>query len=84
MALLDLAATASVWEPTVEVEQGPVPDQARPPELRAVLRRVALNLLVACVIPGIVFYCCYLAFGVWPAIVAGLCWSYGAIGIRAT
>jgi len=83
MAMLDLAASASVWQPEVQVEQGPVPDPPPHPELRAVLRRVALNLLIACVIPGIVFYSCYLAFGVWPAIVAGLCWSYGAIGFRA-
>jgi hypothetical protein len=83
MALLDLAASASLRQPVAEVEQGPVLEPPPHPELRAVLRRVALNLLVACVIPGIVFYCCYLAFGVWPAIVAGLCWSYGAIGFRA-
>ena len=47
---------------------------------QAVLRRVGLNLLVACVIPGIVFYSLFAAFGVWPAIVAALAWSYGAIG----
>jgi hypothetical protein len=53
------------------------------PGLVAILRRVALNLLVAMVIPGFVFYSLYIALGVWPAIVGALCWSYGAIAFRA-
>ena len=53
------------------------------PWLRSVLRRVGINLLVACVIPGIVFYSMFVTFGVWPAIVASLAWSYGAIAVRA-
>ena len=78
MALLDLPASASLRQPAAEVGQGPVP-----PQLRSVLRRVGMNLLVACVIPGIVFYTMFMTFGVWPAIVASLTWSYGAIAIRA-
>jgi len=78
MALLDLPAVASLPESAAEVEQGPVH-----PQLRSVLRRVGLNLLVACVIPGIVFYSMFVTFGVWPAIGASLTWSYGAIAVRA-
>ena len=78
MALLDLHASASLGQPAAEVGQGPVH-----PQLRSVLRRVGINLLVACVIPGIVFYSMFVTFGVWPAIVASLTWSYGAIAIRA-
>jgi Protein of unknown function (DUF3159) len=78
MALLDLPASATLRQPAAEVEQGPVH-----PQLRSILRRVGLNLLVACVIPGIVFYSMFVTFGVWPAIVASLVWSYGAISIRA-
>ena len=78
MALLDLPASATLRQPAAEVGQGPVP-----PQLRSVLRRVGMNLLVACVIPGIVFYTMFTTFGVWPAIVASLTWSYGAIAIRA-
>jgi intracellular septation protein A len=78
MALLDLPATATLRQPVAEVGQGPVP-----PQLRSILRRVGLNLLVACVIPGIVFYTLFVAAGVWPAIVASLIWSYGAISVRA-
>jgi len=79
MALLDLHADASLRLPVAEVEQGPVHPH---PQLRTVLRRVGVNLLVACVIPGIVFYSMFVTFGVWPAIVASLTWSYGALAVR--
>jgi Protein of unknown function (DUF3159) len=79
MALLDLPATASLRRPGAEVEQRPV----QHPLLGAVLRRVGVNLLVACVIPGVVFYSLFVAAGIWPAICAALCWSYGAIAFRA-
>ena len=79
MALLDLPASATLRRSAVEVGQGPVLH----PQLRSVLRRVGVNLLVACVVPGIVFYSMFVTFGVWPAIVASLTWSYGAIAIRA-
>src|SRR6187551_2790697 len=78
MALLDLPASATLRQPAAEVERGPVH-----PQLRSILRRVGMNLLVACVIPGIVFYTMFVTFGVWPAIGASLTWSYGAVTIRA-
>jgi hypothetical protein len=77
-ALLDLHAVASLQQP-VEVGQGPVPH----PDLGAVLRRVGLNLLVACVVPAVVFYSLFVTFGIWPAIGAAIVWSYGAIAVRA-
>jgi intracellular septation protein A len=83
MALLDLHADASLRLPAAEVEQGPVQLAGHHPKLLSILRRVGINLLVACVIPGIVFYTLFVSFGVWPAIVAGLVWSYGAIAVRA-
>jgi intracellular septation protein A len=79
MALLDLHASASLRQPAPEVGQGPVPH----PQLRSVLHRVGVNLLVACVAPAIVFYSLFLALGIWPAIGAALAWSYGAIAVRA-
>ena len=79
MALLELPADASLRLPAGKGGQGP----AQHPCLRAVLSRLGLNLLVACVIPGILFYCLFVALGVWPAIVGGLAWSYGAISFRA-
>jgi hypothetical protein len=77
MTLLDLPAAASQPRHT-EAVTGPVH-----PDLRAVLKRVGVNLLVACVVPAVVFASLFTAFGVWPAIMAGLAWSYGAIAVRA-
>jgi intracellular septation protein A len=53
------------------------------PSLPTVLRRLALSLTIACVIPAALFFSCFRAFGVWPAIVVALAWSYGAIAWRA-
>jgi intracellular septation protein A len=48
-----------------------------------VVRRVSLSLLIAVVIPAVVFYVCFVVAGIWPAIVAALVWAYGAIAWRA-
>ena len=53
------------------------------PSLPTVLRRLGLSLTIACVIPAALFFSCFKAFGVWPAIVVALVWSYGAIAWRA-
>jgi len=53
------------------------------PRLGAVVRRVGLSLVIACVIPATLFYTCFRAYGVWTAIVVALGWSYGAIAWRA-
>ncbi len=53
------------------------------PCLGAVIRRVALSLLIACAVPATVFYVCLRLEGVWVAIFAALAWSYGAIAWRA-
>ena len=54
-----------------------------PPQLGAVIRRVALSLLIACVVPAALFYGFFVVAGIWTAIVAALGWSYGAIAWRA-
>ena len=53
------------------------------PSLITVIRRVSLSLLIAVVIPTVVFYGVFVLAGVWTAIVAALAWSYGAIAWRA-
>ena len=53
------------------------------PTLSSVLRRVSLSLLVAVVVPAVVFYGVFVLAGVWTAIAAALAWSYGAIAWRA-
>ena len=63
----------------------PDPAGAAPhrPSLTAVTTRVSLSLLIAVVIPAVVFYGVFVLAGVWTAIVAALLWSYGAIAWRA-
>lgn len=53
------------------------------PSLLAVIKRVSLSLLIAVVIPAVVFYGVFVLAGVWTAIIAALAWSYGAIAWRA-
>ncbi|WP_182525348.1 VC0807 family protein [Nocardioides dongkuii] len=53
------------------------------PRLLTIVRRTAASLLVACVVPAVLFCTVMLTLGVWPAIIAALAWSYGAIGWRA-
>ena len=53
------------------------------PSLVAVVRRVSLSLLIAVVIPAVLFYSVFALAGVWNAILAALVWSYGAIAWRA-
>ncbi len=53
------------------------------PSLVAVIKRVSLSLLIAVVIPAVVFYGVFVLVGVWTAIIAALVWSYGAIAWRA-
>jgi hypothetical protein len=52
------------------------------PQVRAVVKRVTLSLLVACAIPAALFYTCFRLTDVWTAIIAALGWTYGAIAWR--
>ncbi len=52
------------------------------PRLKAIIVHLAVSLLVACVIPAILFYVTLVAINVWAALVAALAWSYSAIGWR--
>lgn len=61
-----------------------MPEPEQRPRLRTVLRHLALSLLWANVIPGVLFYGC-MAFGnVWTALVAALVWCYGAMAWRVS
>lgn len=53
------------------------------PDLMAVIRHVSVSLVVAMVIPAVVFYGLFVLVGVWTAILVALAWSYGAIAWRA-
>lgn len=49
----------------------------------AVIQRVSVSLLVAVVVPAVIFYGLFVLGSVWIAIVGALAWSYGAIVWRA-
>jgi hypothetical protein len=53
------------------------------PRLGTIIRRVGVSLLIACVVPGALFFLCFTFAGVWTAILVALGWSYGALAFRA-
>lgn len=53
------------------------------PTLIAVLRRLAVSLFVAVVVPASIFYVTLVTVGMNAAIVGALVWTYAAIGWRA-
>jgi uncharacterized membrane protein len=77
--------SASPHAPVAPAHPSVATSEAHPhrPRLGTVVRRVALSLLIACVIPATLFYTTFALAGVWTAIMVALGWSYGAIGWRA-
>lgn len=57
-------------------------EATEPPRLRAILKHLAMSLLMANVIPGVLFYLCLRAGNVWTALIVALAWCYGAIAWR--
>lgn len=53
------------------------------PGLVTVIGRVSMSLLIAVVVPAVLFYGVFALVGVWTAIIAALAWAYGAIAWRA-
>jgi hypothetical protein len=52
------------------------------PRLAAILGHLFLSLLVANIIPAVLFYVCLVTIDVWAALVAALVWCYGAVSWR--
>src|SRR4051794_8402799 len=52
------------------------------PGVRAILRRIAISLLVATVVPTVLFYICLVVANVWIALIVALVWCYGALAWR--
>ena len=64
--------------PLTAVETTP---EARP-QIRAIMRHLGLSLLMANIVPGVLFYVCLVSMDVWAALVAALAWCYGAMAWR--
>src|SRR5882724_10141970 len=52
------------------------------PHLGAIVRHLSLSLLMATVIPSLLFYACLVAGDIWAALIAALTWCYGAMAWR--
>lgn len=72
-ALLTTAVAPARSQPAVGPER---------PGVRAILRHLALSLLVATVVPTVVFYVCLLMANVWVALIVALAWCYAALAWR--
>lgn len=64
--------------PTTAPEATP---EARP-QIRAILRHLGVSLLMANIVPSVLFYVCLVSLDVWAALVAALAWCYGAMAWR--
>lgn len=73
---------SSLGTTTAPVAPEPVVEPERP-GLLTIVKRVSLSLLIACLVPAGLFCSVTVLAGVWPAILAALAWSYGAIAWRA-
>ena len=57
--------------------------ESRPrPRLRAIVQHLGLNLLVATIVPSVLFYVCLVTADVWVALVAALMWCYATMAWR--
>jgi hypothetical protein len=61
---------------------GSTADGHQLPHLRGIIGHLALSLLTAILIPGMLFYVCVVTLSVWAALVAALAWCYGAVAWR--
>jgi hypothetical protein len=58
------------------------PGAMQVPQLSTIIGHLALSLLTAIVVPGLLFYTCLVTMSVWAALLAALAWCYGAIAWR--
>jgi hypothetical protein len=52
------------------------------PHFRAILRHLSLSILMANIVPSVLFYLVLVVGNVWTALVAALVWCYGAMAWR--
>jgi len=54
-------------------------DPVQRPHLRSIVRRLAVNLLFANIVPGVLFFLCFATVNVWLAVAVALGWCYSAM-----
>jgi hypothetical protein len=75
------ASTLIAAPPSVETEPQEHHLHHRP-KLGKIMKHLALSLLMANVIPSVLFFLCLRAGNVWTALIAALVWCYGAMAWR--
>lgn len=76
-----MGAPALLTRPVAPVRSQSAVGTARP-GVRAILRHLALSLLVATVLPTVLFYVCLLVANVWVALIIALGWCYAVLAWR--
>src|SRR3954471_19141071 len=76
---MDAVATLSASPGLVSAQPVVAVDR---PHLGAIVRHLSLSLLMATVIPSLLFYGCLVAGDIWAALIAALTWCYGAMAWR--
>jgi hypothetical protein len=72
LALLDAELDLAILESPEEIR----------PKFGAIMKHLTLSILMANVIPSVLFYLCLVAGNVWTALVAALVWCYGSMAWR--
>jgi hypothetical protein len=75
------APTLFAAPPSVDTEPHEHHEHHRP-KLGKIIKHLALSLLMANVIPSLLFFLCLRAGNVWTALIAALVWCYGAMAWR--
>jgi hypothetical protein len=57
-------------------------DDPHRPRLGAIMRHLGVSILMANVVPSVLFYLCLIAGNVWTALIAALVWCYGSMAWR--
>jgi hypothetical protein len=76
-----MRAPALLTRPVAPARSQPAIGTDRP-GIRAILRHLALSLLVATVLPTVLFYVCLLVANIWVALIIALAWCYAALAWR--
>lgn len=72
---------SSVMNPALHAYARP---EVERPRFGTIMRHLGLSILMANVVPGVLFYLCLRAGNVWTALIAALVWCYGSMAWRLT
>ncbi len=75
----DLPEVLAILEPTAVSFAA---DDFERPRIGAIMRHLVFSILMANVIPSVLFYICLVAGNVWTALIAALVWCYGSMAWR--